>query len=220
MSTLDSVRDFSLASLFTSYPDREVEATLTDLREELSDHPAGGPLLRAGSAGFDEVRSLFLELFDRGGQRASLYETEHGRMRGMSKGNDLADISGFYAAFGFARDETELVDNVAVELEFYSLLLMKRALLVERGDSEGISIVDAARRKFLEDHLGRFIGAIARRPEVSSGHCYGPVFDWVHGLVAAECAALEVAPAPLDFFSDAELKEEMKCGAVHLPTVQ
>lgn len=221
MSTnLDSIRDFSLASLFTSYPDREVEQTLLELQRELGSHPAGQAMLRAGAAGFDDVRSLYVELFDRGGQRASLYETEHGRMRGMGKGNDLADISGFYAAFGFTRDEREMVDNVAVELEFYAMLLLKRAALLEQGQEEGVEIVDSARRKFLADHLGRFVGAIARRAEVHSDACYGPVFEWVGELVAKECTALGVVPAPLDFFSDDELKEEMKCGAFHLPIVQ
>ena len=35
---------------------------------------------------------------------ASVYETEHGRMRGLSKGHDLADLAGFYGAFGLPLD--------------------------------------------------------------------------------------------------------------------
>jgi len=215
-------RELVLASVLAAYPDEDAVGTLRELGGTLGQHAAS---IAAGQvatdAGADDLRSRFIDLFDRGGQRASLYETEYGRMRGMSKGNDLADISGFYAAFGLNLDPSahETPDHVAVELEFYAMLLLKQEYLDVHADAEGADIVLDARRKFLRDHLGSFAPAIAARPDVAADPIYGPVFRWVGDLVTRECAAVGVEPTPLDYFSDAEGREEMKCGSVRLPVV-
>jgi len=202
-SLVDRAREVSLASLLASYPDKEIEATLAGMAS-LSRDAVAGPLV-----------------FDAGGARASLYETEYGRMRGMSKGVDLADVAGFYAAFGLSLDADvahEVVDHVAVELEFYALLLLKEAALAAAKDDEGLAVVHDARVKFLTDHLGRFGAAIASRPGVGESALYGPVFRFIARLVSEECEAAGARPAPLDFFADREA-DEMKCGSVHLPVV-
>jgi hypothetical protein len=113
-----------------------------------------------------------------------------------------------------------VADHVSAELEFYAMLLLKQAYLDEQGDSDGSAIVEDARKKFLADHLGRFVSAIAGRTSVKNNATYGAVFEWASGIVHEECLRLGVKPAPLDFFSDEEAKGEMKCGSVHLPIVQ
>ena len=173
--------------------------------------------------GLDELRSSYVDLFDRGDGRVPLYETEYGRMRGMSKGNDLADIAGFYQAFGLTNEADrvhEMLDHVAVELEFYSVLLLKEDALAAEENAEGVAIVRDARRKFLLEHLGRLARGISERPEVRADPTYGAVFAWCWKLVAAECAEVGVEPPLLDFFGDDELKRDMNCGAVHLPVIQ
>jgi len=211
-------RQFSLASLLVSYPDEEAGLTLVSLADDLPAMPPLSALLRS-PGGVDELRSAYIDLFDRGQGRASLYETEYGRMRGMAKGNDLADISGFYAAFGLTLDDDarELLDHLGIELEFYTLLLLKQAALARLDDAEGGAIVRDARQKFIVDHLGRLASAVAALDAVREHPLYGPVFTWCWGLVRAECAALDVTPAPLDFFTDEEAKEEVKCGGFRLP---
>jgi len=219
----DQARDFALASMLAAYPDRELEATTEGLRGALADHPAAAPVLAwlDAEGGYDALRARYVDLFDRGKGRTSLYETEYGRMRGMSKGNDLADIAGFYHAFGLDLDTDaahEMLDHVAVELEFYAMLLAKQRFLTEQGNDEGREIVEDARRKFLAEHLGSFVHAIADRTDVRDDPAYGPIFTWCSTLVRGQCEALGVTPAPLDYFADVELDRDMKCAS--LPVLQ
>ncbi len=220
-ATVPRSRDFFLASLLVSYPDDEVTSSLLAVAEPLREHEGAGPLLASLlREGADELRSRHIDLFDQGKGRTSLYETEYGRMAGLGKGNALADIQGFYLAFGFqAGDLGESMDHAAVELEFHAILLLKELFLAERGDLEGVAIVLDARRKFLADHLGRFLDTVAGRDSVKADPVYGPVFAWCARLVADECAALQVQPAPLDFFADPSAEGEVKCGGFQLPVL-
>ncbi|MBI2392338.1 MAG: molecular chaperone TorD family protein [Deltaproteobacteria bacterium] len=215
-------RDFALASMLAAYPDAEVEATATATFAVLVDHPGVGPIVRfVAEHGWDTLRSTWLEVFEQGKDRVSLYETEYGRMRGMRKGNDLADIAGFYRAFALELDDVdvhEMLDHLAVELEFYAMLLSKQRWLAETGDVEGTEIVEDGRRKFLADHLGSFVPAIVARPKLQECSVYGPLLSWCADLVARECTALGVVPAPLDYFGDGEQEREMRCGS--LPVLQ
>lgn len=211
-----NARDFTLAALAAGYPSDDLREVLCELRGELEGHVALGPLVRRLDEGLQEVQGDYVACFEAGSARAPLYETEYGRMRGLSKGKDLADVVGFYSAFGLTLGEApEMPDHVAVELEFYALLLHKQEVLA--SDPEGTEIVLDARRKFLADHLGGFVGALAQRPSVVASAVYGPLFAWVAGLVAAECTRLGVRPAPLDFFAAED--GEMNCGGcVSLPS--
>lgn len=221
---------FLLASFLAGYPDdqfaRRVGAILAD-KQLSADSTVSDPqvwfrvrrkvekLITSGEK-INDLRSEYIEIFDHGRQHASLYETEYGRDRPLAKGNELADIAGFYRAFGleFGDEEgvREMLDHVAVELEFYTLLLMKQEALQARGDEEGQTIVFEARKKFLEAHLGRFLGAIAKRPGVSESEFYGPVFTWSRDLVTQECERLGIEITPLDWLDTPADHEQMNCG--------
>ncbi|HJW75618.1 MAG: hypothetical protein A2138_19270 [Deltaproteobacteria bacterium RBG_16_71_12] len=210
----DRAKDFALAALAAGHPSAESVGTLALLRHELSSHAGLGPWLARSEHGLDALGTDHVECFDVGGGHVPLYETEYGRSRGLSKGRDLADVVGFYRAFGFALAEdggSEMPDHLAVELEFYALLLHKQQLL--RDDAEGSDIVADARRAFLRDHLGSFAAAVARQPPVAAHAVFGPLLRWCAELVAAECASLGVTPAPLDFFPAKHADDEVRCGA-------
>lgn len=211
-------RELALAAALVSYPDPEFGELLA-----LAAHPVATALAAviATPAGVADLQVRHGELFDRGGPRASLYETEYGRMRGMGKGHTLADLAGFYHAFGLTLDESrhELLDHLAVELEFYVVLLLKQAALTARADADGVEVVASARAKFLAEHLAGLAGAVAARPEVGADPVYGPVFAWCAALIQRECEVLQVTAAPLDFFPTEDDRAPMKCGAVQLPVV-
>ena len=216
---------FSIASMLAGYPDHEVEATCTNLGENLRQHTGPRAFLdfvQQSGGSFDAARGRYLELFDTGKQRVSLYETEYGRMRSAGKGHDLADIGGFYQAFGLAVDHdggNEMLDHLAVELEFYALLLLKRAHVQRESDNEGAEIVQDAMAKFLSYHLGAFSSAVARRLTELESTGYAALMEWIAEIVRAECTRLQVAVRPLDYFPDAEQSSAPRC-ATSLPVVQ
>lgn len=223
-----------LASLMTSYPDEECIASIgTVLKDENLDSQcrtgdldtwklAREALLQAlaTQANIDALRSEYIDVFERGRSANPLYETEYGRARALVKGNELADIAGFYRAFGLDPDgedtKREMLDHVAVELEFYAFLMMKQAKLSELRNDEGVEVAWEARKSFLRDHLGRFVGAIAERPGVAGHPYYSRVFNWCRDLINEECADLGAEPTPAGWVSSARSNanedEELSCG--------
>lgn len=219
-------RLFAAASLLVSYPADDPSSL--EERAALAELEVGGPcaedwervreaLARALRSSTDELRAHYIALFERGGG-VSLYETEYGRSRLTSKGSVLADVAGFYRAFGFDLAETahDMADHLAVELEFYGLLLLKEQLLEEQGDGEGLAIVEDARRKFLRDHLaGLARSALERAPEDTS-RLFEAAIHFCGALVREECACLGVelpAPTPLVVVTDEKPEEALCCGS-------
>ncbi|MBX3727954.1 MAG: molecular chaperone TorD family protein [Candidatus Sumerlaeia bacterium] len=70
----------------------------------------------------------------------------------------LADVQGFYRAFGLEVSQTgsERCDHVRLELEFLHFLGLKEAIALDREDAEHLEVVRHAQKRFLEDHAGRW----------------------------------------------------------------
>lgn len=212
-----SARDFLLASQLFSYPPPDAAEHLGALLERGAEVPASlreqlEALVRAPE-GLEALRSEYIDLFDRGREQNSPYETEYGRDRPLQKGGELADLAGFYRAFGLDPEGShEMLDHVAVECEFYALLELKAELLEERGDGEGVEIVRDAQRKFLESHLGRFVGALGARPGVARSSFYSEASRWLGALVAQACQTRGAQPLEVAYV--AAEPEVMNCGAI------
>jgi nitrate reductase assembly molybdenum cofactor insertion protein NarJ len=224
------ISPFVLGSLMTSYPGdffrEDLELLLEDhaifeLFEDIA--PESWQIVKeklielcGSEVAVDDLKSQYIDIFDRGSAVNSLYETEYGRGRAMVKGNELADIGGFYKAFGFelgGEDSVrEMLDHVSVELEFYALLKMKEEYLRRENSTEGIEIVGDARKKFLKEHLGRFIGAIGKRPGVANSVFYSALFDCCLKLVEKECALLGVEIIASDWLDAECASGEITCG--------
>ena len=77
---------------------------------------------------------------------------------------DLADISGFYKAFGVEvsrDDKANRWDHVAVELEFLHFLTYKLAYAMENAGNRELDSCLDAKKKFLNAHIGRWICAFS-----------------------------------------------------------
>jgi nitrate reductase assembly molybdenum cofactor insertion protein NarJ len=217
---------FVLASWVSSYPEANFESNLNVLLEDPALHRLGPTefagfqellaSLNSATQNLDDVRSEYIDLFDRGKQVTSLYETEYGRERALVKGNELIDIAGFYRAFGFETSgdgvRAEMIDHIAVELEFYALLHLKLELLSEAGDTEGMEIVQDAQRNFLKSHLGRFVGAICERPGVIESPFYSKVFSYCRDLVYSECKRLGVEVETVSWIASQAEVGDISCG--------
>lgn len=211
---------FVLASLLTSYPTPDVEESARVLIEDadvkMSDELRSLILKRTAGENLEDLQSEYIDIFDRGRCANPIYETEYGRHRVMAKGNELADIAGFYRAFGFELDanseNNDMLDHVGIELEFYALMLMKQMHLSEINDHDGANIVEDGRKKFLSSHLGRFVRAICSRPGVQESEFYSQILNWSADLIEQECKDLKLDVDQVTWLDDQQSKEEdMNC---------
>jgi TorA maturation chaperone TorD len=108
---------------------------------------------------------------------ATPYETEWTGAAGeLLQYHQLADLAGFYRAFGLelASDCDERADHLSIELCFLEFLCVKEAYAEERGLADLAALTREAQQKFLDEHLLRWAGACcARLREDDLGGFYG-----------------------------------------------
>ena len=131
------------------------------------------------------------------GLAATPYGSEYDPLASARKGHCLADLLGFYEAFGLklAGRQKEFPDHIATELEFLSLLLLKGCYASAEGQEEARAISEEAAAKFLADHLGAWAGAFADRVEAATeDDFYRFSARLLRGFILAECHTLSVEP--------------------------
>ncbi len=149
-------------------------------------------------------------------------ETEYGPDNGFHQPQQLADISGYYLAFGLrpvAAGEAR-ADHIASECEFMDFLSRKQAHLLDRLEtdadvSETLEVTVLAERSFLREHLGRFGRAFAARVTDEDGDgLFGTLGRLLLAFVDAECARVGVEAGPADLRVRPEEVDEtpMACG--------
>jgi len=149
-------------------------------------------------------------------------ETEYGPDNGFHQPQQLADIAGFYFAFGLhpvAATDTR-ADHIACECEFMDFLSRKQAHLLDQADagadlSETLEVTEMAERSFLREHLGRFGRAFAARVATEDGDGYfGALGRLLLAFVDAECTRVGVEAGPVDLIVRPEEIDEtpMACG--------
>jgi nitrate reductase assembly molybdenum cofactor insertion protein NarJ len=133
------------------------------------------------------------------------YETEIGLPHEFRQSQELADIAGFYRAFGFQLGGRvhERPDHLAVELEFMYALALKQAYALSAGEAEHAQVCQEAQVKFLQDHLGRWVGLFAETLDrlqadqagaSAAENPYLALARFCAGVVAADAARLGVDP--------------------------
>ncbi len=114
--------------------------------------------------------------------RAPAWETAYELDKTARRAVELADIEGFYRAFGLNLAAPVEPDSVVAELEFLAVLLQKQLYALDEGNHEGVEICQDAYRKFLTDHLGRWWEAFARRLQEATED---PYYRCIGGLLKA-----------------------------------
>jgi len=93
------------------------------------------------------------------------YETEYCAWNDTThRSQELADIAGFYRAFGLgpSRLAPERFDHVSLEIEFLSLLLEKDCWATENAEAEHMEVCRNARSAFLRDHASWWLPTFGR----------------------------------------------------------
>lgn len=229
----------TLAAAFDR-PDETVIATVEDgsIVEELStaatvlegQEATAGPLADALPADAGALRSAYAEAFGNENEATvSQYETEYAPGTLVTNTDQLADMAGFYRAFGLdvASDSRDRPDYLPTQLEFATHLLAQRAYLRTEADETGVAIVTDAWAAFVEDHLGRWVPrfADAVHEEVDAPF-YRVLADLLEALLEDETERLGVSPdvfeaeptAPLESVPGLERDEEGRlatsCGSM------
>jgi DMSO reductase family type II enzyme chaperone len=146
---------------------------LSDGRAALVALPGTAPLVKRLDAVSEGLRSTsrrelarqYVALFSHGWEGASLpYETEYTTPHAFQKQTQLADVAGFYRAFGLQWETQghERPDHLSLELEFMYYLALKEAHALAQSVEEGVAVCSDAQKLFLSDHLGRWLGVFRR----------------------------------------------------------
>jgi len=173
-----------------------------------------------------DLESLQAEHRDIFGLTGSLlYETELGLPHEFRQSQELADIAGFYRAFGFTAGGAirERPDYLAMELEFMGLLTLKEAYAAESGNAERVEVCRRASISFLTDHLGRWIevfaGGLSRAAGITKeADLSGRPYLWLARLAAdfvhsdAEALGANLEQIPLRAAMPTPLGPELSCG--------
>jgi putative dimethyl sulfoxide reductase chaperone len=162
------------------------------------------------------------------------YETEYGLPHEFRQSQELADISGFYKAFGLKPGGKlrERPDHLVVELEFMYLLCLKEALAHSEGNREWVEVCSEAQCRFINDHIGCWISLYSQAVEKNSIDAiysqslpksgvkpvrlspYPGLARFASDFVAAHARLVGAAPAVLtaDRARPTPLGLEMSCG--------
>lgn len=119
-----------------------------------------------------------------------LYGAEHRAENEFQRVQALADINGFYRAFG-VQPHGDRPDALSNELEFMHLLIVKTDRARRRGAEEQVRLCEHAQGAFFRDHLYPAGQAIAAKLEAAD--CppfYREAHEALHALLEAETTLL------------------------------
>jgi TorA maturation chaperone TorD len=127
------------------------------------------------------------------------FESGHFQGETMGQMARMADIAGFYRAFGVEAAGAGLrPDEVCVELEFMAFMCRKEIHALESKGTPRAAQVRRAERLFLADHLGRWAPVLAR--SIVDRACPGSLLSVAGAALARwvdeDCALLGAEPDP------------------------
>ena len=179
-------------------------------------------------ADVEELRRTYAATFGTGGEASiSRYEVAYAPGSLVTNTDRMADIAGFYSAFGLeiADDARDRTDYLPTQLEFLQHLTLQVAYLDDEGDEDGVAVVTEATRSFLEDHVGRWVPRFVDAVEEETNEAfYLALGELLEAFVTAEIERFDLDPdefeqtptAPLEGLTGVERDERgrigMSCG--------
>ncbi|MDP2673318.1 MAG: molecular chaperone TorD family protein [Dehalococcoidia bacterium] len=125
------------------------------------------------------------------------YETEYTAAHVFMRVQQLADVAGFFRAFGLrvAAGFRERPDHIATELEFMQVLTLKEARALARRERAHAGICRRAQARFLQEHLGRWLAPYCQKLTALGGAgFYARIAGLARDFAAKDAARLGVEP--------------------------
>jgi DMSO reductase family type II enzyme chaperone len=146
------------------------------------------------------------------------YEGEYGQAHIFQKSHVLADLQGFYKAFGVEISPVfkDRPDHLSVELEFMHLLALKEAYaLLHQHDDDKVEVCQRAQESFLAMHLAPWAISFALMVAKKAGK-RNVYYTWAHLLelhLTAECEEFQAPAATGALQVSQDPEEDLACEA-------
>lgn len=205
---------WSLTAKLFAYPDEREPDPATRLALAPMNPYAAWPTEVAEAIGALErgaealPKNTFLESSDLAAEHTYLFarqtlapprETSYAEGPATAHGAAMADLAAFYKAFGFQVGYALPSDHACVEFAFMGALLAKEAIAIEHGWTEKARLTRAARRKFVADHLDRWLPRFIERLETHARIAFYPLVGQLAlALAQAEPGSSLAATAVID----------------------
>lgn len=203
---------YEALALGMAYPSETSLGRLVDLLADLGGHEVVkayglAPRFAAindalGRASYGDLQLEHNRLF-LGQVLCSPHETEYERDT-FSKASQLADIAGFYTAWGLQTSESRrtMPDFVGTELEFLAMVTRREAYAALRGWANRRKLARESSQAFMQTHLGRWVNAFAadlreETAEGDAGQFYAAIARLLEQFVIMDVAANGVLPSML-----------------------
>lgn len=185
-----------------AYPDSERIAAIHESADAVLALDAPMPLLRlaalARQAGRESLEPVYVSLTTfSSSPDCPAFETAYFGSEPLRQTQRMADIAGFYRAFGVDATAGGIrPDELPVELEFMAFLCTKEVYAIEHLGAPRTAQARKAQRVFLKEHLGRWGSVFARKisGQAPAGHFYALAGETLALWLEAECARMAVVP--------------------------
>ena len=170
-----------------SQPNKKVVEFLRQCRSEIASGEPAPSELRAlleavDATTLEELSRTYIKLFDPVSGPFP-YEAELNKPHDdFSKAHVLADVNGFYRAFG-VEPSCERPDHIAAELDFMYYLALKEAHALRAGQADNASLCRDAQQKFFGEHLSTWTDTLLETMRARGGGKLPPFYAHLTGLL-------------------------------------
>jgi len=129
-------------------------------------------LCDAAPGTLDELRSLYIDLFEAGLPQPRCPLLESAWLLNRPAGDVVLENKLYYQTFGLEIDSRAAPDHLLTQLEF--LAWLDHCEAAGNGDPESVR---RARSEFLERHLSHWVGSLAHLAGNSGADCYAGLLE-------------------------------------------
>lgn len=200
--TIRRAAAYDLIARCLAFPDSAAALAVREAATVAQPLLEGTPLERLATLAFDATAQQLEERYSRiftfsTSVDCPTFETAYLSTDAGQQTHRMADINGFYRAFGVDTMGSGFrPDDICVELEFMGFLCRKQVYAAEHMGAPRVNQALRAQRMFLKEHLGRWGAPLGLRiaRHAASDPFYSEVGHALHDWLEADCSLLKVGP--------------------------